>query len=135
MKIKLISLLIGTFVFFFVYTGFYKILNIQALRFNIARTGVFPDSWLIFLPYLIFSLEFAVVGFLLFNKKLGVLFFALTIFIFSAYIIFLYNTGRYEVCGCGGILNGLNFQYHLAINLFFLLLSIFVLFNLKYYKL
>ena len=51
------------------------------------------------------------------KKQLGLLFFAITIIIFTIYISFLKHKGFYEVCGCGGILNGLKFQYHFIINI------------------
>lgn len=129
------NILIGSFVFFFVYTSIYKMINIPAFRFNIARTGVFPTSWLTVLPYIVVGMELCIVGFLLLKKKTGVILFALALLSFSMYITYLYNSGRYEVCGCGGILNGLDFKYHIAINLSFLFLAILVLYKYKSHKL
>ncbi len=130
---KTLYALTYVFVFFFAYTGFYKFLNIEAFRFNLARTGIYPDSWLLLLPYFVIFLEFSVVLVILFRPKIGVLLFSITMFLFSVYITYLNYTGRYEVCGCGGVLNGLEYSYHILINLIFLVLSIliFIKLNLK----
>lgn len=126
-----LEILVMIFAFFFIYTGAYKLLNIDALRFNLARTGIYPDSWLVVLPYAIVALEFFVVGFLLFRKRIGIPLFASIMTFFTGYILYLFYTGRYEVCGCGGVLNGLEFEYHLGINISFIILSIIAMFNLK----
>ena len=115
------------FAFFFIYTGFYKVLNVEAFRFNLARTAVFPEFLLPVLPYMIIGLEFFIEYLLFFKPNVGVKVFAFTMLIFSAYISVLFYYGRYEVCGCGGILNGLEFKYHLIINLVFALLAFVVI--------
>lgn len=122
------------FIFFFIYTGVYKLINMEAFRFNLARTGVYPDSWLFFLPYFIATIELIVVVFLMFRKKTGVFHFGFVMTAFTIYILYLFYTGRYEVCGCGGVLNGLKFEYHLAVNLVLVILSIIAVINLKLIK-
>ena len=121
---KAVILLSGSFVFFYVYTGFYKVINIEAFKFNIIRTAVFPDYMVNAITYLVILIESTVVLFLLFKRRKGLILFAISMFIFSVYIIFLNINGRYEVCGCGGILNGLEFKYHLLINATFFSLAI-----------
>ncbi len=122
------SFLIYVFILFYAYTGFYKVLNLDAFKFNIARTAVFPEYFINVIPYLVIILEFTVIIFLIFRKKIGTILFAASMLIFSIYIILLYQHGRYEVCGCGGVLNGLEFRYHLLINLIFLLLALSVIY-------
>lgn len=130
----ILDALVMIFIFFFIYTGVYKLMNIEAFRFNLARTGMYPDSWLLILPYFIVSMELSVVAFLLFQRNLGIPLFGFVMTVFTAYIIYLFYSGRYEICGCGGILNGLQFEYHLTVNLFLVILSIIAIVNLKLIK-
>ncbi len=122
------SFLIYIFILFFAYTGFYKVLNLDAFKFNIARTAVFPEYFINIIPYAVILLEFIVIFFLIFRKKTGVILFAISMLVFSIYIMLLYQFGRYEVCGCGGVLNGLEFKYHMLINIIFLLLALSVIY-------
>ncbi|WP_271765550.1 MauE/DoxX family redox-associated membrane protein [Aquimarina algiphila] len=122
------TFLIYVFILFFAYTGFYKVLHLDAFKFNIARTAVFPEYFINIIPYGVIALEFTVIFFLMYKKKTGVILFAISMLVFSIYIILLYKYGRYEVCGCGGVLNGLEFKYHLIINIIFLLLALSVIY-------
>lgn len=125
--------LIGFFIFFFVYTGGYKMMNIEAFQFNIGRTGIFPENIINTVSYAIIIFESLVIFSLLFKPDFGVYVYTFAMGMFTVYIIYLYSTNRYEVCGCGGILNGLKFQYHLAINLFALALGLLAI-NLQKIK-
>jgi len=46
---------------------------------------------------------------------------------FSIYIVILHLLNRYEICGCGGILNGLSFTTHLAINIGIIIILTYLL--------
>jgi len=65
---------------------------------------------------LVIALEVLIILILMFYKKKGLLIYSFTVLIFTLYISFLRFKGLYEVCGCGGVLNGLKYQYHLLIN-------------------
>ena len=127
------KLIIYLLVFFFSYTCFHKIYNIEAFQFNIARTAVFPEQYISIVSYLVIGLELLVISLLLFIKRTGLLVFIGVMGLFTIYIIWLYVMGKYEVCGCGGILNGLAFKYHLSINLLMMILGYIALktLNLK----
>ena len=47
--------------------------------------------------------------------------------LFTLYIIVLYAMGRYEVCGCGGIMNGLDFKSHLFVNILLICIIVYLL--------
>ena len=104
------------FIFFLVYTAGYKALNLQAFQFNIGRTGIFSGQYLNVVSYAVILIEAYVIINLLINSRFGVKLYTILMGLFTTYIILLYYTGRYEVCGCGGILNGLEFKPHLLIN-------------------
>lgn len=110
-------------IFFICYVFVNKLLDINAFISNISKTGLFSELFNKFLAYFVLLIETIAVILLFFNKKRG-LYFCLFIFsAFTLYISFLNYTNRYEVCGCGGILNGLSFNIHLIINIILIFLS------------
>lgn len=109
---------------FFAYTLVNKLLQFEAFKLNIARTGLFEGHWVNVVAYFAIVAEIASISLLVFVRKWGIRFALAMMLSFTLYIIYLAATGHYEVCGCGGVLNGLKFQWHLLINLvlFFILL-------------
>lgn len=102
---------------FFAYTLSNKLLQFDAFKLNVARTGLFEGMMVDAVAYLAVTLEAASILLLVFSRKWGLRFALLMMLAFTAYILYLASTGHYEVCGCGGVLNGLKFQWHLLINL------------------
>lgn len=115
---------------FFAYTMVNKALDMDAFMMNIAKTGVFKGVIVDIVAYGAIMAELMSILLLIFSEVKGVLFALLLMTAFTIYIIMLYTLGRYEVCGCGGVLNGLAFHWHLIINV----VIIVVLVNLLYYE-
>jgi hypothetical protein len=116
-------------IFFFSYTAINKLLNIESFRTNLIKTSLFDVYSAHYFSFIVIFWEFIVIILLLFYKKIGVLTFTLTMLLFTIYISFLKSKRLYEVCGCGGVLNGLDYKYHFAINIFLILLGLFLLKN------
>jgi hypothetical protein len=110
---------------FFCYTASNKIMNLNSFRTNLLKTSIFSEENANLFSVLVIVLEFIVVLVLFFNKKIGFLVFSITISIFTFYISYLKHNGLYEVCGCGGILNGLSYYNHLSINVMLIITSFF----------
>ncbi len=102
---------------FFAYTLSNKLLQFDAFKLNVARTGLFEGMMVDAVSYLAVSMEAGSILLLVFSRKWGLRFALLMMLVFTVYILYLASTGHYEVCGCGGVLNGLKFQWHLLINL------------------
>ncbi len=102
---------------FFAYTLSNKLLQFDAFKLNVARTGLFEGQMVDAVSYLAVSMEACSILLLVFSRKWGLRFALLMMLVFTVYILYLASTGHYEVCGCGGVLNGLKFQWHLLINL------------------
>ncbi|REC65406.1 hypothetical protein DRF58_17950 [Epilithonimonas hispanica] len=99
-------------------------IDIPAFTSNIFKTGLYGSLGAKILTYLVLVIELLNIIILLIFKKKG-LFASLIIFmVFTIYITFLNFTNRYEVCGCGGVLNGLSFEKHLFINFSLIFLTI-----------
>jgi hypothetical protein len=104
-----------------------KVFDINSFQLNIAKTGLFQENIVYFVSYFALTFEFISMTFLVFKKNIGVV---LTFFMFvsfTIYIIFLQLLHRYEICGCGGILNGLSFEKHLIINLTLILFTFYLI--------
>ncbi|WP_395051965.1 MauE/DoxX family redox-associated membrane protein [Flavobacterium sp.] len=112
-------------ILFFCYTAVNKLMNLESFRTNLVKTSVFTFEIANYFSYLVIILEIFVVIILLFFKQKGLLLFCFIILIFTLYISFLNFKGFYEVCGCGGILNGLQYKYHLLINLSLIISSLY----------
>jgi hypothetical protein len=115
---KIIAEIIYLFLIsFFCYTAVNKMLNIDSFRTNLIKTSIFSMDLANIFSVFVIALEVVIILLLLFYKKFGLRVFILTMIVFSVYISFLRFKGLYEVCGCGGVLNGLSFSYHLLINM------------------
>jgi hypothetical protein len=115
-------------ILFFSYTAFNKLININSFRTNLIKTSLFSVDFAQYFSVFVISLEIVIIMILLFFKKIGLFILSITIAIFTLYISFLRFKGLYEVCGCGGILNGLHYKYHLTINILLLLGALFSLY-------
>lgn len=111
---------------FFSYTLMNKVLIYDSFLLNISKTGLLVRLRSIFVRISDFVGSF-VYRVTPFQKKVGLLFSVGMMLVFSLYTIALYLLGRYEVCGCGGIMNGLSVESHLLVNLTLLLVMVYLL--------
>ncbi len=102
--------------------------NIDSFRTNLMKTSIFTQNQAIILSIVVILIEILIVLALLFYKKLGLFIFLVTILFFTIYISFLRFNGLYEVCGCGGILNGLDYKYHFLINVLLIISASYTLY-------
>ena len=107
---KIIAEIIYLFLIaFFCYTAANKLMNINSFQTNLIKTTIFSKEIAAWFSIVVIVFEFVIVLILLINKKIGLFIFSSTILVFTLYISFLRSRGLYEVCGCGGILNGLSY--------------------------
>lgn len=112
---------------FFSYTLMNKVLIYDAFLLNISKTGLFNDFQIYALSVSAIAFEAIAVLLLVLKKRIGLIFSICMMLVFTVYIIFLYVIGRYEVCGCGGIMNGLTFESHFLVNAFIILVMMYLL--------
>ena len=115
-KRSLYSFLLLLLIVFFSYTFINKVLDIDSFMLNIAKTGLFRGWMVDAVAYLALVLEGTCIALLLFRESIGLIASWLMMLCFTCYICILYFFSLYEICGCGGILNGLPFWWHLLIN-------------------
>lgn len=123
MKVRLYfyRILFFTILAFLGYTLVNKLLGFHSFAMNIVKTGLFQGAWVDIVACYALMAEFTCIALLLYKPKVGAVVSIFVMLSFSIYIIFLKALGRYVICGCGGILNGLTFHWHILIN--FLIIS------------
>jgi hypothetical protein len=119
---------------FFCYATTNKLMNLNSFRTNLLKTSLFSEDFANAFSIFIIVAEIFIILLLIFYKKIGLLIFSFTILLFTLYISYLRFNGLYEICGCGGILNGLEYKYHFLINigLFFGSVYCFLITRLRY---
>lgn len=133
MKKNISEVIYYLLIIFMSYVFANKALDISAFQMNIFKTGIFNEKNSNILAYVVLVVEFSSIILLLVNKKLGLDFLLILLLLFTLYISVLFYLGRYEVCGCGGILNGLSYKIHLLINILLIILT-FISKNLSNYQ-
>ena len=104
-------------IFFLCYTSVNKLTGLNSFRTNLIKTSLFTEATANWFSIVIIIVEIIVVLLMISSKKLGLIVATLMLVVFTLYISYLRYKGFYEVCGCGGILNGLEYKYHLTINI------------------
>lgn len=110
---------------FFCYTAVNKLIKLDSFKTNLIKTTIFSKDAADVVSILVIIVEVFIILILIFNKKTGLLIFSNVILFFTIYISYLRFKGLYEVCGCGGVLNGLRYEYHLLINISLIIGSLF----------
>jgi hypothetical protein len=121
------SVLYFSLIGFISYTLMNKVLIFDSFLLNISKTGIFPHNLVYLIAYTAILMEVVAIFLLLTKKKYGLCFLLGMMFVFTVYIAALFILRRYEVCGCGGILNGLKFEYHLVINMIIMFITLYLL--------
>lgn len=124
MNEKLSNIFYSVLILFMSYVFINKALDVQAFQINIFKTGLFSGVMAKIISYIALALELFSIIFLIINKQNGLRFLFIILTIFTLYISVLRSLHRYEVCGCGGILNGLSYISHLLINLLLIFMSL-----------
>ena len=105
------------FMFFFTYTAIHKLANLESFRRNLIKTSLFTPATADVLSWLIIALELSIVAILFLRRAQGFVLLSISLLMFTVYISYLHAHGLYEVCGCGGIMNGLSYYTHFIINI------------------
>ncbi len=121
-------------ILFIAYTAMNKLLAFESFQTNLLKTGLLPNSFIPYFAAFVIILELTVLLLLVFFKPIGLKSLLIMLMLFTIYISFINALGRYEVCRCGGILNGLKFSYHLLINIALISLTFLLLLNQKKYS-
>ena len=117
LQVKIAEVFYYFIVFFLCYTASNKLIKIQSFRTNLIKKTLFTPDLADVFSICVIAFEVILILVLLFYKKNGLLLSCLTFLVFTLYISVLNFKGLYEVCGCGGVLNGLPYSYHLLINI------------------
>jgi putative oxidoreductase len=124
-----VELICGLLIFLFCYTALSKLLNLEKFVRDM-KSQPLPDvvsgSLVVLLPFS----EVLISGLLFFKKTRlrGLLLSLILMISFIIYIVTVLTGGFDKVpCSCGGVIEWLNWEEHLLLNLFFVLLIMFAL--------
>lgn len=108
----------------FIYAALMKLLTHSAFVFQLSQSPLIPPPLIGFTSVFVPSSELLLVAMLYFKKTYVLALYSLffLLFTFTIYIILLLSIDENAPCSCGGILNNLSFEVHIAFNTFFLLL-------------
>jgi len=114
-----------SFILLFVYAAAAKLLDHQKFELQIAKSPILTDFSGI-LAWLVPAVEIVIAILLLIPKTTSFgLFAALGLMtLFTAYIIAILNFSESIPCSCGGVLEHMSWQQHLAFNVAFVALAI-----------
>ncbi|MDP5200212.1 MauE/DoxX family redox-associated membrane protein [Flavobacterium sp. DG2-3] len=119
--VEIISLIL---VLLFVYAAVSKLIDFENFKIQLGQSPILTPyaEWMVFFIPLS---EFGICLLLMFRsfKYLGLLLSFTMMFLFSLYIYIMLNYSSYVPCSCGGILEKMTWQQHLAFNLIFTVLA------------
>lgn len=113
--------------FLFLYTGIKKILNSDIFFQSLLDSPLIPNQLIYFVYILVPLLELVASYFLIFDKKrtiVGLYLSTLLLCSFSLYLLLLVIMFDSIPCGCGGFLELLSTEQHIALNLGLLVLNV-----------
>ncbi|HEX5149983.1 MAG TPA: MauE/DoxX family redox-associated membrane protein [Parafilimonas sp.] len=127
-----VTIIACVLIFLFAYTAFSK-LNEHELFYSQLRKMPWISGWAVFISWFVPFLELVTVFLLLFtwSKPYGLYSAVILLSVFTFFIIAMVLFNKNLPCSCGGVMAELSWKQHIFLNLFFLLLSLTGIINLK----
>lgn len=115
----------------FTYSAFVKIIGFQAFSIRFSRIPVIYNTNTWYLSYAIVALEVLIPILILTpsTRKYGLRIVTSVLIIFTMFLVSKEIDSSTEPCMCGGILESLSLRQHIVFNLFFIAISIVMLFK------
>jgi hypothetical protein len=115
----------------FTYSAFVKITGFQAFSIRFSRIPVIYHTNTWYLSYAIVALEVLIPVLILTPsmRKFGLRIVTSILIVFTMFLISKEIDASTEPCMCGGILESLSLRQHIIFNLFFITISILMLFK------
>jgi uncharacterized membrane protein YphA (DoxX/SURF4 family) len=134
-KSLIIEIIVMLYILLFVYAAVSKILDFDTFQVQLGQSPLLSAfaGWVaIGVPFL----EFFIVLLLVFPKwRLMGLYAAFSLMVlFSAYIVVILNFSSFVPCSCGGILENMSWDQHLAFNIVFVMLALIGIHIMSAYK-
>lgn len=127
-KSYIVQVICLLYVLLFVYAGVSKILDFENFQVQLGQSPLLSAfaSWI---SWVVLAAEFITAILLLIPKyrKAGLAGSLALMTMFTAYIFIILHYSSFIPCSCGGILEKMSWNVHLAFNIFFVLLSILAL--------
>ncbi len=109
----------------YLYSSLVKILNLNGFHNTLLKSPMFDSALASVLVYVVPIWEM-LISVVIVSKTSLIGYFAsfFTMVSFTIYLILIYTQFPLAPCSCGGVINSLSYEWHIALNLFFASLSI-----------
>ena len=113
------------FILLFVYTATSKIQSFTSFKFVLSKS-VLIGQYNVIVAWAVPSAEFLISTLLIFpqTRKAGLVSSLAIMIVFTAYLIYMVNSGSQLICTCGGVLSTMTWKQHIWFNGVFILLAI-----------
>jgi hypothetical protein len=110
----------------YLYSSLVKILNLNGFHNTLLKSPMFDSALAGILVYTVPIWEILICGLIVNSKTYLLGYFAsfFTMVCFTIYLTLIYTQFPLTPCSCGGVINSLSYEWHIALNLFFASLSI-----------
>lgn len=130
-KVILVEIIRYLLLLLYVYTCYHKIVDSDTFEETLSKSKLIFDYKNI-LFYLIPSLEIIAILLLIpKNFQKGLYFSLMLMCVFTIYLVAVNNFSLYDGCSCGGVFNSMPYWLHVSVNLFFIIINIYAIFNYK----
>lgn len=106
------------FVVYF-YSGVDKLIHFNEFVLNFSKSPFAPSDLINELSFCVVGIELGICFLCFFNKfqKLACLLFMIMSYVFSGYVLLMITYSPYLPCSCGGLIDFLTWNEHLALNI------------------
>ncbi|CAM4055281.1 Methylamine utilisation protein MauE [Pedobacter westerhofensis] len=121
-----------SFIILFIYTATSKIQSFESFKLVLSKS-VLIGQYSTLVAWAVPSAEIIISLLLIFplTRKDGLISSLAIMLVFTAYLIYMVNSGTQLICTCGGVLSSLTWQQHIWFNAVFIVLAAT---GLKFYK-
>ena len=126
------DVIIYSFIILFIYTATNKIESYSSFKLVLSKS-VLIGKYNVFVAWAVPAVEIIISALLVFprTRKVGLISCLAIMLVFTAYLIYMINSGTQLICTCGGVLSSLTWKQHIWFNAVFILLAVT---GLKFYK-
>lgn len=120
-----VTLTYSLLILLFSYTAFSKLADVEKFRYALSRSPLLSGSESI-VAVLLPLIELFVSGLLYFesSRQKGFQASLILLLAFTIYLVCMLFTNKNLPCTCGGVIQQLNWREHIALNVFFILLTV-----------
>lgn len=119
----IVDIIALAFIILFAYTAYDKLRYIEIFQSSLIQSPLIGKTFAGLVSYAIPIIEIGIVCLLFFRKRIGLFASLILMSLFTLYLGYILIFAPKLPCSCGGIIQAMTWQQHLAFNIFFTLLA------------